>query len=273
MIFEKEIQEVIKERKSTRTYIRKQPDNSIILKIENYLNQLSTSNYEFVLVKSTNSNKKLGTYGFIKDATIFVISLLKKDFRDYEKFGYTFEKIILYVTSLGLSTCWLAGTFNKKQFADAVTLEDDFFIPIISPIGYSAEKEGFLKTLIRKQIGSDTRKPWENLFFEDTLDNPLKKDLETNYSNALEMVRLSPSASNKQPWRVIKNKNDYDFYPKRNENYSKFLKYDVQKNDIGIAMCHFELTLNEAGINGSWKNKSKSCESLEYISTWIQNLY
>ena len=48
---------------------------------------------------------------------------------------------------------------------------------------------------------------------------------------------------------------------------------DMQKNDIGIAMCHFELSLNEMGIMGEWKSDSKSTNASsgwEYVVSWIK---
>jgi hypothetical protein len=74
----------------------------------------------------------------------------------------------------------------------------------------------------------------------------------------LEMVRLSPSASNKQPWRIVKEKkkNVFHFFIKRNKMYKKNIELlqlsDLQRIDIGIAMCHFELTAQEANLKGKW---------------------
>jgi hypothetical protein len=45
----------------------------------------------------------------------------------------------------------------------------------------------------------------------------------------------------------------------------------LQKNDIGIAKCHFDLTLKELGIKGSWKELKNvnSPDDWEYIVSWI----
>ena len=56
---------------------------------------------------------------------------------------------------------------------------------------------------MRKAIKADERLPFEELFFDGTFDNPLSKERAGNLAQPLEMVRLSPSAVNKQPWRVI----------------------------------------------------------------------
>ena len=84
------------------------------------------------------------------------------------------------------------------------------------------------------------------------------------------MVRLGPSASNKQPWRIIKNDYGYDFYLNRTKAYAKG-PFDMQKNDIGIAMCHFGLTAKEMGLKGQWdyKENQKNIVDLDYISTWV----
>lgn len=66
----------------------------------------------------------------------------------------------------------------------------------------------------------------------------------------LEMVRLGPSASNKQPLRIIKDENTFHFFVCRNKGYG-IAGYDLQKNDIGIAKCHFDLTIKELEIKGS----------------------
>jgi hypothetical protein len=47
--------------------------------------------------------------------------------------------------------------------------------------------------------------------------------------------------------------------------------FDMQKNDIGIAMCHFELTSKELGLKGKWDylQVQKEFDGLEYMKTWV----
>ena len=74
----------------------------------------------------------------------------------------------------------------------------------------------------------------------------------------LEVVRWAPSASNKQPWRVVRGRKRWHFYLARTKGYGKGLLTslvklaDLQRVDMGIAMCHFELAAREAGIEGRW---------------------
>ncbi|MBO7677409.1 MAG: hypothetical protein J6S49_07845, partial [Erysipelotrichaceae bacterium] len=94
--------------------------------------------------------------------------------------------------------------------------------------------------------------------------------LEDAVNEALEAVRLAPSAVNKQPWRIIRQNNTFHFYKKpevRNEGI-----IDVQKIDIGIALCHFELVLKENGIDSKIVIEDpqiSSPEKLEYIASCV----
>jgi hypothetical protein len=62
------------------------------------------------------------------------------------------------------------------------------------------------------------------------------------------MVRLAPSAVNKQPWRVVLSENKAHFYEKRSKGYVGEDGWDIQKIDMGIALCHFEIGAAECGI-------------------------
>jgi len=86
-------------------------------------------------------------------------------------------------------------------------------------------------------------------------------------------VRIAPSASNQQPWRIIRDKSgkNFHFYLKRTKGYNKlFQGISLQNIDMGIAMCHFELTAKEAGLKGNWniENNGPATEGLEYIVSW-----
>lgn len=91
------------------------------------------------------------------------------------------------------------------------------------------------------------------------------------------MVRLAPSASNKQPWRIVKEtgRDVFHSYLKENPIYNRILgEIKIQNLDLGIAMCHFELAARELGLKGSWeitggtKLETKGNE-LKYIVSWI----
>lgn len=90
------------------------------------------------------------------------------------------------------------------------------------------------------------------------------------------MVRLGPSASNRQPWRVVRQErsDSFHFYLRRSKGYDKLIKaVDLQRLGLGIAMSHFELTARELSLSGRWERRPPSLSPLpertEYVQSWI----
>ncbi|MFN2157505.1 MAG: nitroreductase family protein, partial [Anaerolineae bacterium] len=115
----------------------------------------------------------------------------------------------------------------------------------------------------------DMRKPWETLFFELTVADPLSREAAGPYAVPLDMVRAAPSASNKQPWRIVKDGGRWHFYLQHTPNY----KPDMQRIDMGIAMCHWALTAQERGLQGEWAVDPPPIAipdpDTAYIATWL----
>ncbi len=164
-------------------------------------------------------------------------------------FGYSFEMLVLYAQSIGIGTVWLGGTMNRSAFEEAMELDADEIMPCASPLGYPAKKMSVREGMMRKAIKADERLPFEDLFFDGSFDMPLSKEKAGKWLEALEMTRLSPSAVNKQPWRAVADNNAVHFYLKRSKGFGHGSKLDMQKIDMGIALCHFSLTAKEQGLN------------------------
>lgn len=189
--------------------------------------------------KSTEQkSEKIGTYGVIKKAPAYLITVCKNNEKALLDCGYVFEKLVLYLESLGISTCWLGGTFNRNKINPIEPLTPDEIIPIISPIGYSARKKAMMDHFFRKMAHSDSRKDFDLLFYDQ--EKTVIED--ANLKKQLAYVRVAPSASNQQPWRVVIDlaKNAH-FYLHRTPKYGDQLGYDIQMIDMGIALCHYEL--------------------------------
>ena len=81
----------------------------------------------------------------------------------------------------------------------------------------------------------------------------------------MEAVRWAPSAANMQPWRIVKDKNQYHFYLEHTRSYTSTVEWDVQKIDLGIALCHF-LSVCEGNFLIDEPEIEKG-EYTEYIAT------
>jgi len=271
--------ETIRMRVSCRTYSNMAVEPDKTAKLTEYLKSNTDvpfgSKIRFELLNFENMDmrelKGLGTYGFIKGARQFIIGAVVDQPKAMEDFGYSMEKNILTATSLGLGTCWLGGTFNRTGFGKKMNLAEGELLPAVTPVGYSGDRRSIVERVLRFSAGSDKRKPWEELFYEGSIDTPLAKDRTGNYTTPLECVRIGPSASNKQPWRIIKDHENYHFYIKRTPGYDKVLgPIRIQNIDMGIAMCHFELSSREMGLDGLWKVKDPQIKSgdTEYLVSW-----
>lgn len=213
------------------------------------------------------SGKKLGTYGVIQGAAQFIAGVVRHGAMDVEGLGYSMEHAILAATSMGLGTCWLAGTYSRSDFKDAVKLGDDERILCVSPANYPAERRTMLDTMMRGVAGSRKRKPWGELFFEGAPAAQLSELAARKYDDALEAVRFAPSGSNRQPWRVIKQGVNFHFFRQAKPGS------DMGRVDMGIAACHFELVAREAGLQGDWGFENPEIdvkgESLIYCVSWL----
>jgi hypothetical protein len=138
------------------------------------------------------------------------------------------------------------------------------------------DQEKARQGVMRVAVGGSRRKPWEELFFDGGFSTPLARESAGAYGAPLEMLRLAPSASNKQPWRIMRQGKDWHFFLQRTPGYPGRVPMgllrieDIQRVDIGIAMCHFELTAREQGLAGAWVARASglTAKNMEYVVSW-----
>lgn len=235
----------------------------------------------FALIAATEKDRAalrgLGTYGVIRGATGFVLGAVQRGPKDMEDFGCLLEQIVLYATDLGLGTCWLGGTYTRSSFARQIALQEGEALPAVVAVGNIAGRRSLVDRLVRGTAQGDRRLPWERLFFDGDFAHPLREAAAGPYALPLKMVRLGPSASNKQPWRIVRDGGSWHFYVQRTPGYTQgparaFVYGDLQRIDMGIAMCHWELTTAELGLSGGWVVREPAIarpdELTAYIVSW-----
>ncbi len=271
----------IRRRRSCRTYLPKpiEPEKLSVLKScldENKKGPFGTP-VRFYLVDMSAEDGTLltvrGTYGIVQGAQWFIVGTVERGRKAMEDFGYCMEHNILKATELGLSTCWLGVTFNRMDFIQKLKLHRNTLLPAVSPAGYAKRHRSMIDQFIHWVAGSRYRKPWEKLFFLGSPDRPLKHSESRPFELPLECVRIAPSARNKQPWRIVKEKDKpvfHFFMEKSGARESSPSGVSMPHIDMGIAMCHFEETVRELGFSGKWvEEKPEARETiLEYSVTW-----
>ncbi len=258
-----------------RTFSSKEVSTDTRQKIMDYAEKITNPfgqkiRIKFIEKATSAQGEKLGTYGIIKNANLFLGVAVKKSEDAEEAIGYEFEQLVLYMTSLGLGTCWIGGTFDRGAFAEAMKPAPDEIFTIICPIGYGTGRKRFFEKIMRANLKADSRLSWDKIFFKNNFESPLSASDCPDYEEALEFVRLAPSAVNKQPWRVLYDGKAFHFYEKHSLAASE--NFDVQLVDMGIAFNHFELAAREKGLPGHFEKLNPTVnapEKTDYITSWV----
>ena len=257
------VTEIIRARRSVRTFDGRAVTPEDREKLEEYVASIGNP-YEIPVEFVFLDAKEQGLSSpVIQGAPLFVAAKVERVLHAEEAFGFSFEKLVLYAWSLGIGTTWIGGTMNRTQFEKAAGLEENRKMFCMSPLGYPAKRMAIKEAAMRKMVKADSRKPFGELFFDGDFQTPLT-ECAPEIREALEMVRLAPSAVNMQPWRIVREEDRFHFYLKRNKGYAGGSS-DLQKVDMGIALCHF-LCMTEGRLVLEDPGKATG-KDMEYIAT------
>lgn len=148
-----------------------------------------------------------------------------------EKVGYYGEKLVLEATKLGLGTCWVGGTFDRKRCAVQPAAGEELVCLIVT--GKPATGEAAGKERLVYRLAHRSTKPVEQMY--EAASQPPEWFLEGMWA-----VQKAPSALNRQPVR---------FTWANGEATAQVPDYATHQSiDLGIAKLHFEL----AAERGQW---------------------
>ncbi len=234
-----------------------------MLTVENRMGPFNTVfEVDFKVESELDKKEKLGTYGYIKNAQAYLVGYSDTDKYSLFEYGFMLEGLILKLTSFGIGTCWLGGTFDRSKLN-----KEGLYIPAISAAGYPKEKPHFKERIILSVIKPRKRKKASELFFQDDFNTPYTG---SDYSKEFEYLRLSPSAKNLQPWRILVDESGVHFYLKRSIDQAK-QEGDVQVVDIGIACRHFYEGIKELSKGGTFVIlNNEDLDGLEYVVSWVE---
>jgi hypothetical protein len=279
-MYSKSIQNLIQERVSTRSYdklkpVEKEKQETLIDFCANLGPSPFGDKVRFFLSTYPEAEKtdfQISTYGSIKNASLFILGSILQSERCFESFGYLFEQVILKATDLGIATCWL-GYFTLPDSILSQNLRDKEIIPALSPIGYPSGAPVTRDFIVRRIFRKTKRKSFSDLFFQGDFQHPLDEQNARIFASPLEMVRSAPSAGNRQPIRVILDKDTLHFYIDLSHVPDQYKKRSLHLLDLGIALSHFELTCTEQKIRGQYISVNKDsrpapAKHLHYGISW-----
>ena len=212
------IREAIDARHSVRRYTKRPIDGEILKALEDEIiscNAQSGLSIRLIL-NDPNAIKGLWAYGAFENADNYIV-LAGPDTDDlFRLAGYFGERLVLFAETLGLSTCWIAGSYKKGRVKKLLG-EGETLAAIIS-IGYAA-KPG---------------KPHKSKTFAEVTE--IAGEAPDRFKAGVEAALLAPTAINQQRFR---------FTWKDGKAKVRALSGPYTLIDLGIVQYHYEIGAGE----------------------------
>lgn len=229
-----ELNKAIEMRCSRRTHIDKPIDNEkvrILEKLMEEVNKEGKLHLQLVVNDGKAFQSIRKSYGLFTGVQNYIALVGKEDEFFREKIGYYGERVVLEATKLGLGTCWVAGSFDKKS-CNCIVDEGEILIAVIAIGNIPAEHT--LKEKIIVKIARGKSKAVNEMYEYDEV-------VPDWFKAGMEAVQKAPSAMNKQPVKF--------YYKNSTVTASVEGGKDYQGIDLGIAKLHFEI----GAKGGKWK--------------------
>lgn len=261
--------EAIRQRVSTRVFLDEGLDKStsdgVSKAISSALPFYGNSSQKIFLVDSAETSRKMfkgmiGGFGKLVSSSACLVSVCRDSRYDWINSGFMQEQVIIELTKMGLSSCWVGGQvlFDVEKTKNLYCTSEGDVVTNLVAIGHA--KQHSLNSTVRTLVGARKRKPIGQIAFLGTWGSDSSIFLTENSAIklAVEMAILSPSSSNRQPARVVLEDRRADFYTA--DTAGGYAKMSLL--DAGIFMSHFYLAMKHQGIcvNMSFENAYPDCE-------------
>ena len=190
-------------------------------------NRESGMNIQLVVEKPEAFDSRLAHYGKFSGVRNFIALVGKRGSDLAVKSGYYGEKLVLEAQCLGLNTCWVALTYNKRKSRNIVQIGQGEKLMCVISIGYGETPGVAHKCKLSSEVsvvrGSDYVPVW--------------------FSRGVDAALLAPTALNQQKFKFILHGLDTVEARAKIGFYSKV--------DLGIVKYHFEIGAGKD--NFRWK--------------------
>jgi len=222
------LKEAIDVRRSRRKYLTTPIDNAIKEKLNSLAQEYSLKGnirIEFVWDDGSAFNGLRKSYGMFSGVQNYAGLIAdKNDFEAIERLGYYGELLMLQAVSMGLGTCWVGGSFDRKLCP--FTLSDDEMIICTIVVGNALEKDGLRERFIHSLTHRKTKTIEEMIVIDKSAPDWFMKGMQA--------VQQAPSSMNQQPVQFSLKNDQVTASIDDMSNVGSVL-------DLGIAKLHFEL--------------------------------
>ena len=230
--------QAIKERHSVRKYIDRPIEAEKVDAIRQFIdecNRESGLHLQLVTNEPLAFSTGIFSYGKFTGVTNYIALVAPKQGDYREAIGYQGEKIVLFLQTLGLNTCWVGLTF--KDIKDAYVLNPGEELKFVIACGYG-EDSG---------VQHPQKKPATHFYRDKRVTTEPLPDW---FMRGIEAAMMAPTAVNQQkflftllPGGCVEAKAKFDFI-----GYSHY--------DLGIVKYHFEVAAGKE--NFSWETSQGS---------------
>ena len=127
-------------------------------------------------------DSRMAKYGKFKNVHNYIYLAGNKDELIDERCGYYGEKIVLRAQQLGLNTCWVGMTFNKKRVREMIEPDERLCLAIALGYGVDGGKERKSKSIEDVVVTEGNMPDW--------------------FRRGVEAALLAPTAMNQQKFRI-----------------------------------------------------------------------
>lgn len=207
-----DISEAIKVRHSVRDYTDKPIEDEKIKALTDLVNDINAKTGLHIQLAFNEPNGFSGVmakYGSFDGVKNYIV-MAGPDNMDRE-IGYFGEKVVLYAQTLGLNTCWVALTYNKRKAV--YSLNDGEKLYVVISLGYGVN-------------GGKTRRSKSPEEVSDVTESSPRW-----YKDGIDAALLAPTAINQQKFR---------FTLDGDKVTAKAGSGFYTEMDLGIAEYHFD---------------------------------
>lgn len=208
-----DIFQAIKERHSVRRYTDKKIEDEkkeVLSKVIDEINESTGLHIQLVTDEPEGFSGMMAHYGNFEGVRNYIVMAGPKNMD--REIGYYGEKVVLCAQMLGLNTCWVAMTFNKRKAQ------------------YKLEKGEKMYVVISLGYGTYQGKERKSKTFEEVSD--ITENCPEWYIKGVEAALLAPTAMNQQK---------FHFSLSGDKVISKADRGFYTVMDSGIAQYHFDI--------------------------------
>lgn len=260
--------QIATKRKSTRDFKEKVAPQSVLTEIKEYFKVckrlIPEIDVELSIIDPKTSPNMTGCAGyedFLIEAPHYILLTSETAENYLENAGFIGEDLVLKLTDMGISTCWITIS-DAQKLKERLRITSDKQPVALIALGYENSVSSIKRLDIVNQSNVTLKKRTSyeapKLYVDDAIysedmgikGEPSTLDHYTDLYQALVAACCAPSFLNRQPYRFI-----------INDGYFMLVALEDKETDendyhlnLGILMLHFYGVLSErSGVYGKWE--------------------